>query len=111
MVLRKTVSFAITAPKLYGYNEILFLRLQTGYIKFNSYLNKIGFNSSNLCDTCQQEETVEHFLLNCKLYDTYRQTMIDQLLQLGVTNFNLTILLSGKYFQPVADYINQTNRF
>jgi hypothetical protein len=32
--------------------------------------------------------------------------MIDQLLQLGVTNFNLTILLSGKNVQPVADYIN-----
>jgi hypothetical protein len=57
------------------------------------------------------EETVEHFLLHCKQYDTDRQTMIDQLLQLGVTNFNLITLLSGKNFQPVADYINQTNRF
>ena len=37
--------------------------------------------------------------------------MIDQLLQLGVTNFNLITLLSGKNFQPVPDYINQTNRF
>ena len=111
IIINKTVSFAITAPKLYRYNEILFFRLQTGYIKLNRYLNKIGFNSSNLCDTCQQEETVKHFLSHCKQYDTYRQTMIDQLLQLGVTNFNLTILLSDKNFQPVADYINQTNRF
>ena len=68
------ISFAIIAPKLYRYNEILFFRLRTGYIKLNSYLNKIGFNSSNLCDTCQQEETVEQFLLHCKQYDTYRQT-------------------------------------
>ena len=37
--------------------------------------------------------------------------MIDQLLQLGVTNFKLITLLSGKNVQPVADYINQTNRF
>ena len=73
----------------------------SGYIKLNSYLNKIGFNSSNLCDTCQQEETVEHFLLKCKLYDTYRKTMIDQLLQLGVTNFNLIILLSAKIFNQL----------
>lgn len=109
--INKTVSFSITAPKLYRYNEILFFRLRTGYIKLNSYLNKIGFNPSNLCDTCQQEETVEHFLLKCKLYDTYRKTMFDQLLQLGVTNFNPIILLSGKNFQPVADYINHTNRF
>ena len=90
---------------------LFIFRLRTGYIKLNSYLNKIGFNPSNLCDTCQQEETVEPFLLNCKLYDTHRKTMIHQLLQLGVTNFNLNTLLSGKNFQPVADYINQTNRF
>jgi hypothetical protein len=44
------------------------------------------------------------FLLHCKQYNTYRQTMIYQLLQLGVTNFNLTILLSGKTVQPIADY-------
>jgi hypothetical protein len=47
--VNKTVSFSITAPKLYMYNEILFFfRLRTGYIKRNSYLNKIGFNSSNI---------------------------------------------------------------
>ena len=51
--------------------------------------------------TCQQEETVEHFLLNCKLYDTYRKTMIDQLLQLGVTNFNLITLLWAKIFNQL----------
>jgi hypothetical protein len=39
--INKTVSFSITAPKLYRYNEILFFRLRTGYIKLNSYLNKI----------------------------------------------------------------------
>jgi hypothetical protein len=99
--INKTVSFAITAPKLYRYNEILFFRLRTGYIKLNSYLNKIGFNPTNLCDTCQQEETVEHFLLHCKQYDTYRQTMIDQLLQLGVPNFNLIILLWAKIFNQL----------
>jgi hypothetical protein len=35
--INKTVSFAITAPKLYRYNEILFFRLRTGYIKLNSF--------------------------------------------------------------------------
>jgi hypothetical protein len=31
--INKTVCFAITAPKLYRYNETLFFRLRTGYIK------------------------------------------------------------------------------
>ena len=83
----------------------------SGYIKLNRYLNKIGFTTSNLCDTCQQEETVEHFLLHCKQYNAYRRNMIDHLLQLGVTDFKLTKLLSGNNFQPVVDYINATNRF
>jgi len=109
--INKTVSFSITAPTLCRYYEILFFRLRTGYIQLNSYLNKIGINSSNLCDTCQQEETVEHFILHCKQYNTHRQNMIYQLLQLGITNFNITKLLSGKNFQPVADFIYQTNRF
>ena len=55
-----------------------------GYFKLNSYLNKIGVITSNLCNTCQQEETVQHFLLHCKQYNLYRQNMIDDLLQLGV---------------------------
>jgi hypothetical protein len=104
MILIK-LSFAITAPKLYRYNEILFFRLRTGYIKLNSYLNKIGLNPTNLCDTCQQEETVEHFLLNCKLYDTYRKTMIDRLLQLGVTNFNLLNVLMSSLYRGLNTYI------
>ena len=49
--INKTVSFAITAPKLYRYNEVLFFRLRTGYIKLNSYLNKIGFNPTNIYAT------------------------------------------------------------
>ncbi len=109
--INNKVSFSITAPKICRYNEILFFRLRTGYIQLNSYLNKIGINPTNICDTCQQEETVEHFIIYCKQYNTQRQTMFDQLSQLGITNLNLTKLLSGKNFQPVADYIYHTNRF
>jgi hypothetical protein len=82
-----------------------------GYFKLNSYLNKIRVITSNLCNTCQQEETVQHFLLHCKQYNLYRQNMIDDLLQLGVTDFKLPKLLSGYNFQPVVDYIHATNRF
>jgi hypothetical protein len=78
---RKKVLINFTLwPEECAYNQRCFFYLHSsvGYIKLNSYLNKIGFNSSNLCDTCQQEETVEHFLLHCKQNDTYRQTMFDK---------------------------------
>jgi len=60
-----------------------------GQVILNSYLNKIEVITSNLCNTCQQEETVQHFRLHCKQYNLYRQNMIDDLLQLGVTDFKL----------------------
>ena len=37
--------------------------------------------------------------------------IIDDLLQLGVTDFKLPKLLSGYNIQPVVDYINATNIF
>jgi hypothetical protein len=64
MVLIKQFLFLLQHPNYIGIMKYYF----SGYgLKLNSYLNKIGFNSSNLCDTCQQDETVEHFLLQCKM--------------------------------------------
>jgi hypothetical protein len=87
----KKVLLNVLMSSLYrGLNTYIFLKLK-------ECLASLSANSFPSIPT-------EHFLLHCRQYDTYRQTMIDQLLQLGVTNFNLTILLSGKNFQPVAHY-------
>ena len=109
--INKTVNFTISAPKMTRHNDILFYRLRTGYIKLNSYLNKIGFVESNLCDTCNQEETVKHYIQHCKKYNIYRQNLIEKLLKLGVNDLSLTTILSGKNFQPVVEYVNHTDRF
>jgi len=93
------------------HNEILFYRLRTGYIKLNSYLNKIGLINSNLCDTCNQEETVKHYIQHCKKYNIHRQNLIEKLLKQGINDLSLTTILSGKNFQPVVEYVNYTNRF
>jgi hypothetical protein len=55
--INKTVYFAITAPKLYRYNEILFFRLRTGYIKLNSTSHK-----SLWCRGCSVQLSTENII-------------------------------------------------
>ena len=61
--------------------------------RLNGYLHRINAAETDQCACKQEKETVEHFLLRCKLWETQRQ----QLLQLGKTRRgNLSYLLGGK---------------
>lgn len=46
--------------------EVTITRLRLGKCCLNAYLHEINKHSSGLCTTCNQPETVEHFLLDCK---------------------------------------------
>jgi len=35
----------------------------------NEYLHKLGLHANGLCDMCQQPETIQHFLMQCKTSD------------------------------------------
>ncbi|KAJ7760825.1 hypothetical protein DFH07DRAFT_719704, partial [Mycena maculata] len=45
-------------------------QLRTGHIGLNVYLAWFGAVNSALCQTCQEPETVNHFLLSCRRYRT-----------------------------------------
>ena len=47
------------------HKEVLINRLRFHSCRLNHYLHKIGLHDTGLCDTCEQPETVEHFLTNC----------------------------------------------
>lgn len=47
-------------------------QLRTGMARLNGYLHRIGAVESDQCACGQARETVEHFLFNCTLWDTYR---------------------------------------
>ena len=56
--------------------EVMINRLKLQSCGLNFYLHKIGIKPTPLCETCQVNETVEHFLLSCK----NNQKMIKELL-------------------------------
>ncbi|XP_063416806.1 uncharacterized protein LOC134699047 [Mytilus trossulus] len=104
------INFDIKIPKMSRYKERLIFKLRTGYIPLNKHLYKIGISDTKLCEECRVEETVEHFLLHCKLYNTERSILFDSLRKLQIQNFQLKNILTGYNFLPIDTYVKSTNR-
>jgi hypothetical protein len=52
--------------------------MRTGYSRLNKYRNNIGQSLTPLCD-CGEEETTEHYILHCHIYDHERAKLAVQL--------------------------------
>ena len=75
------------------------LQLRTGYSKLNDYRHKLAQVETRYYE-CGQIETVQHYLLECPLYDEARYTLMKRLReQLGIHAPNIYTLLG--YDSPV----------
>jgi ribonuclease HI len=70
----------IDIPSCVIYSKIAQLRL--GYVRLNKYLHQIGVVESPNCETCQSEETVEHYLLECTKFEDIRESLRGKLFHL-----------------------------
>lgn len=53
--------------------EVLLTRLRCHALPLNFYLHRAGTHPSPACPHCGQDETTEHLLLHCRLYDRPRR--------------------------------------
>ena len=84
-------------PNIKLYKKML--QLRTGYSKLNDYRHKLWQVETRYCE-CGQIETVQHYLLECPLYDEARYTLLKRLREeLGIQAPNIYTLLS--YDSPV----------
>ena len=68
-------------------------QLRTGYCKLNEYRFKVNQCESLECD-CGEIETVQHFLLECPLYEEERDQLLKNLFsQLGINFLDMDLLL------------------
>ena len=67
-------------------------------------------SNTPLCTSCNIDETVEHFLLHCKKYNSERKILIEKLNKLGISNLTLENILSGFNFKLILEFIESTNR-
>lgn len=96
-------------------------QLRTGYTKLKDYQHKTGISDDPNC-TCGEKETVNHYLLECQLYETERQEMLKQInMECGIRNINIGNMLTqlpGENTEEtktklniITKYIKETGRF
>ena len=103
-----------TGPKLYGVLQqrkhiIWISRLRTGHCHLNQYLHRFNIIETPECECGGEKETVEHYLLNCELYDEERDVLRRRV---GAQGMRPSILLGdSQTIQDIMDYIEKTSRF
>ena len=99
--------------KLYGGLErkhvVLISRLRTGHCHLNQYLHRFNIIETPECECGAEKETVEHYLLNCELYEEERDALRRKV---GAQGMKTGILLGDRQIiKDTVKYIEETGRF
>lgn len=98
-----------TGLKLYGNLKrkqvVMLSRLRTGQCHLNQYLHRFNIIETPECECGAEKETVEHYLLNCELYNEERVALRSA----GAQGMRTSILLGDN--QIIKDYIEKTGHF
>ena len=88
-------------------SSIIINNLRSGFAKLNDYCYKLGISDTPYCQ-CGAKETVEHYLLQCELYEECRQKLQHELYLLtGCMYIDMEVLLTvGK----TEDNVTETQR-
>ena len=97
-------------------------RLRTGCIGLNLHLSLIGKVANPECDTCDEIESVSHYVLHCSLYEDARAQLfrtiaritdcpVDLSLLLGVRKENVSASQQRSITNAVGLYVQRTRRF
>lgn len=85
--------------------EVILTRLRLGKCRLNSYLHQIKQHPSGLCATCNQPETVEHYLINCQNDVSHHLSEICKTHKINLTLKN--VLTDETILKTIPAYINR----
>jgi ribonuclease HI len=100
--------------KLYGVLQqrkhvVWISRLRTGHCHLNEYLHRFNIIETAECECGASKETVDHYLLNCELYDEERDSLRRKV---GVQGMRTGALLGDStIIKETVKYIERTERF
>jgi len=85
-------------------------QLRTGHAHLNRHWWRIGLREGPDCDECGEEETVKHFVMECRGYRSQRQRMKRAMGK--DAEFTLaTVLGTEKGVAALIDYVQETRRW
>ena len=89
--------------------EVVFTRLRLGHTGLNSTLHRISKHPTGKCRWCDQKESVQHVLMECKEYEKERREL-KLALQREKVSFTVGNMMqgSGKIRRCVRKYLRET---
>jgi ribonuclease HI len=102
-----------TGLKLYGtlqqrQHVVWIAQLRTGHCHLNEYLHRFNVIETSECECGAEKETVDHFLLNCGLYDEERDRLRRKV---GAQGMRVGLLLGdARIIKETIEYIESTGR-
>ena len=85
--------------------DTVITRLRLNSCFLNKYLHKIGLHPNGLCDVCQLQESVEHFLLCCVKHKDLSSLLSGSASALGHLSSLEVFLSSEPYISIIYNYI------
>ena len=83
--------------------ERVFARLRIGHVGLQAHKFRFHLTVEETCDCLEEEETVEHYLLECSIHLNDRSQMLDSLRSIKVAP-TLRNLLGGGSFKEEVQY-------
>lgn len=74
---------------------VVLARLRLGHVGVRSYLSRFRMADTPTCLTCGVDDTVDHFLLSCRLFSRERRELTSSLRALGILQVSVRIMLGG----------------
>ena len=103
---------AISSSKINRETASRIAQLKLTHMPLNTYLKRIGRATSTRCPACgAEEETIDHFLLDCPNYAYERWALNRQAIKIGKQLTRETIMGEQGMLEALARYIEATHRF
>ncbi|XP_047491583.1 uncharacterized protein LOC125040863 [Penaeus chinensis] len=82
--------------------DVCITRLKTTHTRLNQHLHKVKIVNDPTCRWCHhQEENIEHIMLQCPRFHSYRTELMEALKRIKINNPNIDLLLTGADFSPI----------
>ena len=92
--------------------------MRIGHIGVSEHLQRFEMKENNICEYCEEVETIDHFIMECPGFMVIRNILRESLEDLGV-ELNMTNILLGGNFEEskqrkihtvVVRYLSQSGR-
>lgn len=98
--------------------ECVVARLRMGHVGVASHMKRFSMSNTNLCTSCNVPETVQHYLLECRLY-CHPRIIFKRCLSINFVQFTMSNILGcgdfsaglqKKIIKALSNYIISTGR-